>query len=815
MLKKKIVTLMLALGIGISQMSVFAKISEADLKYDVLYGLNILGEKKSEYISYNDFLAAVVRCVSDREVNTGNLNSVVSAVGFNDFNGGGNYITINDACEMMLTVLGYRSTVTDGDFYSKAAETGLLKGFSYGVTNNLTFDNAVTVLYNMIQTEVLKAEFSPEFNLLYGGENLLEAARDIEVVKGVVEENGLTSISGESGISEDEVKIGDIVCADENGIADEFLGMNVRAYVQYNKKDDTYKLLYLYGDRNRVLDLNADDIENVSDDFRTFEYLKSNKTSFVKLSPVLKVIYNGKYYGQYEKKDLMPLSGNVKLIDNDNDGVYDIAKVTCYDIMVVDRVSMSSMVIYNEYTFDGCLPSIDLSEEDRFILEIVKDGEAAGLSDIKPGDVLNVMRTKELYDGYVKIIITSSSRTVTVTGKNTGEKLITTNDGDFELSESFLKEYEAEGEIAKNIQPGNTYTAMFDMDGKIAGLVSETKEYEYFLLVKIVFDEDTEEIILRGRDMQDVVVDLAVKDKIRFNGENSVKIETAVSDFIDGSGKTIPQIIEIKKSGNVVNCIRTAEATGVDEDKFTKSDKSGTYRPVVQTFGNKIYLDKAKVVISAKQGSNDTDDYYVTDASGLRQDGTYTFTAYNLDEYGYTDLIMLSLSDAEYRKMFEAASVYVAKISDAYKDGEAVQKLDSFVPGYGVIPVYSDKAGVFDGLNPGDRVSLSINNDGRVFYALREFSVKNVGGISDVSDIYTSTKYIYGNIENIDIDRKHIKLDCNGINSLNITGASVVIYHSESREYETASVNDLEIGDYIFCTTSWSKVSSIYVVRED
>ncbi len=804
------------LSLTLCQIQVIATDEAADSKYEILHGLEILEEKQGEYIKYDEFLMAVVRMIYDGEVTTENLDEVLRSIGLESFAGGTGYITADDACKIMVTVLGYSQAVSGEKYYQKASEIGLLKGTSSVTSKNLSFDNAVIMLYNMTETEVLEASFTPNLTLSQSGETLLEAAKNIEVINGIVTENAMTSLSGKSTLRNGEVKIGNYLCLDEKNISADMLGMNVEAYVQYDKTEDMYNLLYLYSEKTNIITLVDEDIEDVSEDFKTLSYIENDRTKSLKLNPVLKVIYNGQFYGAYTRADLMPESGEVKLIDNDSDGKYDVILVTSYEIMVVDRVSSVSSVIYNEYTHTGALTSIDvLNEDNDFTLKIIKDGAEAKISDIAAGDILNIARTKERADGYILIYVTRNTQEVFVNSVDLFEKTTSTDKGEFKLSDSFIREYTSNGKAAKGVVPGGTYTAYFDVNGELAALMTETDEYQYFLLIKAYVDETNEEIYLKGKDMEDEQVIYTLKKKVKYNGESANR-EVCYSDLVDAAGKTFVQVLQIKEKNGMIKEIRTAENTIlVDEDKFTKTALSGSYRPAVNTFNNKIYIKGAKVIVTTSGESHDVKDYLVTDASTLKQDGFYNFTAYNVDEFGYTDLIMLKLTEAEYKEKYEVGTVYVYKINDVVRDDEIIEQLECFVSGYGILSVYSDEKGVFDGLAPGDRVSLSINDDGRVFYAARDFSISNMGGVSNETDIYTSEKNIYGKVEKVDVERKHVKLNCNGINSLNITGASVVIYHSESKEYENATVNDIEIDDYAYCTTSWSRVDSIYIVRKD
>ena len=77
-----------------------------------------------------------------------------------------------------------------------------------------------------------------------------------------------------------------------------------------------YRFIKEKESKNKVLNIEADNIYNVSDDFSVIEYSEGARNVKAKLTAVPRIIYNGVYYDEYTTSDLMPDVGNITLVDN-------------------------------------------------------------------------------------------------------------------------------------------------------------------------------------------------------------------------------------------------------------------------------------------------------------------------------------------------------------------------------------------------------------------------------------------------------------------------------------------------------------------
>ena len=84
-------------------------------------------------------------------------------------------------------------------------------------------------------------------------------------------------------------------------------------------------------------------IRNKSTFSKFYWYDEDSEEQEAKLSGKLKVIYNGVYYFEALLSDLLPNVGDVTLIDNNQDDIYDIIVVNDYQLVYVSHTNTNTI----------------------------------------------------------------------------------------------------------------------------------------------------------------------------------------------------------------------------------------------------------------------------------------------------------------------------------------------------------------------------------------------------------------------------------------------------------------------------------------
>ena len=133
-------------------------------------------------------------------------------------------------------------------------------------------------------------------------------------------------MSPNPNISENAVKINNTVydvsessiLYGERAYLAAMLGYNTEYY--YYGDNNENELVYLYKlDKNNEISISSDDITKAS--LSQIDYITdSGRNKTINLSRDTYFIFNGKADSAVSDADLMPESGNLRLVDNDNDG---------------------------------------------------------------------------------------------------------------------------------------------------------------------------------------------------------------------------------------------------------------------------------------------------------------------------------------------------------------------------------------------------------------------------------------------------------------------------------------------------------------
>ncbi len=339
------------------------------------------------------------------------------------------------------------------------------------------------------------------------------------------------------GLSRNEVQIDNQVYVFENQTLEQMknlLGYEVEfTYTVERSKRIIGKISASLNDEHIISDYQ---IESV--DASSVEYYKdgSSRPSTLSLSDDLSIIYNGSGVGAVtstEKVELLDIdNGEIRFVDNGQDGQMDVAFVSNFETYVVGTISAEDGVITDKYLKDsrGYPRTITLdpdAEEDEIVYTLYNapnKAQDATFNTIKKNSVISVAMPYE--NGVASRTAKTEVRisTITVKGKaNSDSGYITIDDEDYEMS-SYYEELIAE-DSSMEIGFGETGTFYLDYNGKVVTTaVSDNAVYGY--LIDVLYDEafismdEIELTILAANASKPEDYTLKSGSKISVNGGN-------------------------------------------------------------------------------------------------------------------------------------------------------------------------------------------------------------------------------------------------------------------------------------------------------
>ena len=636
-------------------------------------------------------------------------------------------ISYSEAVVMLVNALGYYDyAIAQGGypngFMNIASNVGITKGVSAGEKTRLTAGMCAKLLLNAGNSKIATVIPGVSEIKIEKGEKLFWEKHKIETDTGILEANAYTSITDANGVGKNKIKIGGNVASvyysNENM---DYLGYNVEYY--YRDNDGDLTVLYMTPKKMDVTVINADDIEGYDDG--VLSYTENDCSKKLNIYKSVSVIYNGVYTNSYYllngKSIFTPDNGEVKAIDNNNDGKTEIISILDYQNLVVSAVNTSDNVVYDKYSAGLSLDFTDKNfENDAMWVLTDESGNVKTYDEVKEKDIISVALSadKRVMRGVI------SSKTakgrLSQLGKKDGEIVATVDGVEYELANDNISGFPSVGE---------NVTLSLDFCGKVADIVSEAaSESRYAFIMKKYLDETDDRYYLKLLLPDGSKKDFIIAEKVTIDGTKYVKddelrneIQANLSDY---------QVALIKRnSKDEITLIDTMKnVMGGNNDvlrAFQDAPTAISFFSSIGSFNGQMLTNGKTVVFRTPSEASKTD--YDLYSVGSLPEGTnvkLTVRGFSSDPRSFTADCIQYVSDEA--AGFGANSPYmvISDITDTInEDDESVKEISGYDQKGEVkltiaIDYSEGKYGVaIDTLKVGDVIKYSKNERGELVCA--------------------------------------------------------------------------------------------------
>ena len=380
-------------------------------------------------------------------------------------------MSVNHAVKMILYALGYRQVISDGmslgDAASQAGFCSAGDAYNEGV---LTVSELARLLVRGGETRLLlSANLRSNGSEMRYEYKLFEERLNISRITGIVTYCGGADLTLEDAYGEDKVII-EGVSYNDTVTAENYIGCNVRAYYRTYSNSGERDILYMFPENNEILEIAADDISGYSDG-KLYYYENGKRQNEIFGIGSVDFIYNGEICTNPTEKNLKPVDGFVRIIDNDRDGIADVVICENYETVVVDSVSKKDGKIYGMYGNS----SIDLDKYERVDF-ISENNEKMDIYELSKWDVLSVLRNEG--NKYIKLVYAYGfvdGKVAGISYDSSGEELVI-DEKEYKVTENFKK-----SELSK-ISVGDSGMFYLNASGRIAAFnKNKTKSYGFII----------------------------------------------------------------------------------------------------------------------------------------------------------------------------------------------------------------------------------------------------------------------------------------------------------------------------------------------
>ena len=804
------------------------------------------------------------------------------AVGIIKGNGTGMFkpedpIVYEQAVVMIINALGCGAAAENkGGYFTGYLTIGKTMGIANGVQcmagDILRYGTACRLIANALEAEMITEQgFDADGNVIgrtEKGVTLFTERLKVEKREGIVSGNEVTMLTKGSSLNEGVVEIGGVKYEAGKSGAENLLGCKIVFYVDVSDLTREIKpILYaVTAKNNEKLTIKSKDILPGTDlTTSRLPYLdKDNREKKADISRYADLIYNGVSVGGFTKEDFVPADGEVELIDNNYDGIYDVVKVWDYETIFAEGISELHKTVYDKY--DG---KRFVSFDNDGTAFIYKDGERVSFDTVGKFDVLSVAKSRPGIKPHVTAYVSSQS----VSGR-----LQQMSDDGIYIDDIFYDVAPSVQEQIAKLGVGTQGTFFLDAFGRIAGFddssrLSEKVDYGYIIAAETSGSlEQTVRIKLLTSQSSIEVLDCAKKlmldgNTITVNGSNVMSALRASATAKDIPGSKASDTAQIVRySLNADNQIKMLDTLSGNQDDSNDNDmlswdagketKRRKYMRTARMIGGEtaeIALDENTVCFKIPAaGYEDDEEQYMAGSVGLdgngAQDILYPSKDYDVDIWGY-DLNEVKVAGAvivvsDGAKAMTEADSMVAMVSKivmtADEEGQSTYKL-SLVKGRKITDYILTEAELIDpsklngkSLAVGDVIFCKKNAKNEIVHVEKILvdmdtdAYKQEGLIEYQSYFYAKQRLIYGYIEEKK-GRNLIMVADDPSNALAERypcmvedSAPVAVYSKKRQRVEFTSVGELSScvynngsRDKVILISATGAVTDAYIIREE
>ena len=795
----------------------------------------------SEYMTRGEFAQIVANITGNREPVAGtftfgdlgadhkNYDAIQHCVqrGYIGGNGGmvrpDDYITYIEAMTVMSRVLNYTDyAVNNGDYtrgyYTTAKMLGLLNGTNITSSDEpMSNSDAAKMIYNAMQCNINRlAEISPFYYTYVAiDKTLAYEMLSLNHVKGIMNSNGFTDISGRENYGDSLVVIGDYKLSSRylDPSHKNLVGREVSAYY-----DDNYNIVSVVPtSKNTVITVTNTDFVDISG--TTFKYLENDAEKKAKLEADALYFLNGKAVLDFDATDFEDAEyADIRIIDNNDDSAFDCVFVSVYDTFVVYSTDSDGVVsAYND------TKSVNLGEDNgKETIIYNANGKIISVEDIVPYSVLSVMET----DKYVYAVNTEGYFTGKVS--HIDEYYVTINDLESDVPNG------TKGFFDK-VSVGEYVNAYFDFDGRVVYVEKNynlSNDQQFGYIVKCEFDSGFDKTIkLKLFTKHGEMVVLKTRNKFKINNTpyTAGKLTSLPSEFLkDGEIKNTVILYKTNANNEITEITFPTTYLADDEDGFIQTYESLKKSLYANGFYDlKVFVNSNTTFFNIPKDLDDEEAYKVLPFSKMPT-SVHTVDVFHFSKNNeYADVIVAT-GDTNGLTYTTTLSV-VTKVSAGIDEkGNEVIKLSHF---YDNVPKVSiaKKPAVIEKVKtykPGDAVRVAHLNDEivdceRIYdYENEVFTKSSKAVTSTTGSLYMANGYvIFDNNKFFRLSDKNEKISSSDL--LKVDGflygsAKIMLVEDTARgvDVKSGTLADVKVGSHVLLQVRGGATKYIVVYKD-
>lgn len=481
-------------------------------------------------------------------------------------------ISYAEALKMAVVALGYANEAQMSGGYpygymTQASKLKLTSGTEFDSNSPMTYAHMFVILDNFVNTDIRKQTGFGDTNEYQTtkGHTVLTEYFKLEKVTGIIEGDEYSSLYDKNL----KASPGHITIAGEEYLYGEtyILGARVIAYVTTDEAKNRIVFMHLY--ETNIKTVHPKDFPCVDDG--RFCYNDEE----VRMSSHAAVLYNGEAYLSCQNSDFEIKSGNIQLIDNDNNKSIDVIHINECEIFITADVNVKEGLIF----VDDGTKLIDLSSNERYC-RILVDGHTSDISAIDKDRVISCYYNKS------NELVSLSVSTKQISG-NVSEIALNKQYIYIDGNKHFYNEH-FKTKFISDVKPGVNMVFLLDSDGYITSVSSASTDFVFGYMINLRGGtglSDTAQMKIFTQSGEVKIYDVAKKVRVDSNKNLSAADAVLLPCFYkDGNVKE--QLIRYMLNGNGEISYIDTEYSCYDHDKGAPT--TGFYNENADAFDSLI-----------------------------------------------------------------------------------------------------------------------------------------------------------------------------------------------------------------------------------
>ncbi|MEG2669290.1 MAG: hypothetical protein RR957_02395, partial [Oscillospiraceae bacterium] len=548
------------------------------------------------------------------------------------------------------------------------------------------------------------------------------------------------------------------------------------------------------------------------------------------------ILYNGRAIESViDTHVFVPKTGDVKLVDNNNDGKYDVIFVSEYTAMIVDNVNIKEMTIYDKHDSERNI-KIDIPFENVMVKD--ENGKMIKLEDIQKNNVVFVGWSLEKTT--LELLVSKQKVTGVISNiKKAGErKYITVDNKEYPLSKNMDKNK------IENLKLGESGKFYLDKNGAIFdGEKMDKQEYQIGYLLNATISNDlNEKMELKILTLSNDIKIFDVDDRILIDGvKYSKKKKLAYDSLLDGGRIRRTPIYYTINAENKVTMLDTPYIKNPKDNELKDSihqymDTNGNvvFKYGLKSLDAKILLDTQTIVFIEPANADDEEAYFVTNLYYFKNDLSYNGRAYtDVEDFDYAKIVSIrgTASSIDWGSGLHLISDICTSLNE---EGDSVLKVQTYIGQTKNEYCFKDET-VLKGkeLEVGDLIILHADSKGKIdnmefiydesenkYYTDKAFDPESFGARHRL--IFAPVIEKVGDIVKFSTDGNGKNPDNSNLELYDASKFPIVVFNRKTKKVEevkgsgeiVTTKNDPENASMVSVYMTWANPISMYIYND-